>query len=667
MNFRKICYRASLRTEIITVTTVIIILTTVVSSAFFYKKTKTSLFEGLGERGKTICENLSRTAKYSVLTEDKQALDELVAGAAWADDVVYVVITDSKGHTLSEKTTVIIPDTNEIQHLAIQTQQCQSSFSKDFFRNPIFNFCYPIIARKVSLSELGGIESEFEEDTSITFRGMVHVGLSLQNTITKLNDMLRGAIAITIAIIGCGVLLSIGLARFMMKPIEQMELAASKVAAGDLAQTVEVYCRDEIGRFAQQFNVMTAALKDREQQLQESYADLSASEERYRIFIQNSSESIWCFEPKDGKPYRTNCPEDELINHLLSDSVVVECNDATAKIYKAKRRDELLGRTLSDFLSSTDPERIEHLRSFIRSGFQRTDAERHYPDEIGQMQTMVTSFIGTIDSGKLLRVWVIQRDVTDIKRAEQLQLQLFAKLQETNQELKEFAYVASHDLKAPLRGIKTLAEWIAKDYSDKFDDMGREQLKLLSDRVDRMHNLIDGILQYSRVGRVQEKPIAVNLNDLVPEVVDTIAPPANIEIVYEGALPTITFEETRIRQVFQNLISNAIKYMDKPKGRISIGCIDEGNRWKFNVTDNGPGIEEKYYEKIFKIFQTLTPRDAYESTGIGLTIVKKIIELYGGKIWVESEVGQGATFFFTILKKQDEKVNYEKLQTNIAG
>ena len=114
-----------------------------------------------------------------------------------------------------------------------------------------------------------------------------------------------------------------------------------------------------------------------------------------------------------------------------------------------------------------------------------------------------------------------------------MQMQLFAKVQETNQELKEFAYVASHDLKAPLRGIKTLAEWIAKDYADKFDDTGREQLKLLSNRVDRMHNLIDGILQYSRVGRVQEKPIAVNLNDLVPEVIDTLAPPANIEIVYE--------------------------------------------------------------------------------------------------------------------------------------
>lgn len=663
MNIGKICYRAGLRMEIIAVTTMIIVVTTIVSSVFFYTKTRTNLFESLRERGKTICENLSRSAKYSVLTEDKQALDELVGGATWSDDVAYVIIADNKGNTLAEKTIVKIPDTNQIQHTAFQTQQCQSSFSKDSFGNSIYNFCYPIIAKKVSLADLGGIESELEEDSSASFRGMVRVGLSLRNIITKLDDMLRGIIALTIAIVGCGIGLSIGLAKFMMKPVEQMENAASKVAAGDLSQTVEVLSRDEIGRFAQQFNVMTSALKNREQQLKESYEELSSSEERYRVFIQNSSESIWCFEPRDGRGYPNDCSEDELIKHLLSDSVVVECNDAMAGVYKVKRREELLGRTLNEFLSVDDSERVEHLRDFIRNQYKRTDAERHYPDEQNQIRTMITSFLGIVDNGKLLRVWVIQRDITDIKRAEQLQMQLFAKIQETNQELKEFAYVASHDLKAPLRGIKTLAEWIIKDYADKFDDAGREQFKLLTNRVDRMHNLIDGILQYSRVGRVQENPIPVNLNDLVPEVVDTLAPPPNIEIVYQGALPTIIFEETRIRQVFQNLISNAIKYMDKPKGRISIGCTDEENNWKFNVTDNGPGIEEKYHEKIFKIFQTLAPRDEYESTGIGLTIVKKIIELYGGKIRVQSKVGQGTTFFFTINKKLEKQRNYEKLQT----
>ncbi len=238
-----------------------------------------------------------------------------------------------------------------------------------------------------------------------------------------------------------------------------------------------------------------------------------------------------------------------------------------------------------------------------------------------------------------------------LKSREQQLNESYDQLKYANQELKDFAYVASHDLKAPLRGIKTLAEWIATDYADKFDDAGKEQFRLLTSRVDRMHNLIDGILQYSRIGRIHEKPAKINLNALIADIIDMLAPPKNIEIVIENTLPDVTFEETRIRQILQNLISNAVKYMDKPNGKISIGFTDQTDHWKFNVSDNGPGIDEKYYDKIFRIFQTLAPRDNYESTGIGLALVKKIVEFYGGKVWVTSEVGQGSTFFFTILKK----------------
>ena len=146
---------------------------------------------------------------------------------------------------------------------------------------------------------------------------MVHVGISLKKTIAKLNDMLRGIIILTVVIIGFGIVFSVSFVRFIMKPIEQMAIAASKVAAGDLSQTVEVRSNDEIGQFAQKFNIMTTALKNREQQLNESYEQLSSSEERYRVFIQNSSESIWCFEPKDSRSYPTDCSEDELIKHFF--------------------------------------------------------------------------------------------------------------------------------------------------------------------------------------------------------------------------------------------------------------------------------------------------------------------------------------------------------------
>ena len=223
-------------------------------------------------------------------------------------------------------------------------------------------------------------------------------------------------------------------------------------------------------------------------------------------------------------------------------------------------------------------------------------------------------------------------------------------LRRSNKELQDFAHVAAHDLKAPLRGIGTMTDWIASDYADRFDDQGRHQLQLLKSRVVRLSELIDGILRYSEIGRVTNRREGVDLGRLVSETIALLDPPAHIQVVLRGQLPAVVCEKVRLGQVFHNLIGNAIKYMDKPQGRIEVGCTDQGNVWQFAVSDNGPGIEEKYFEKIFQIFQTLAPRDQRESTGIGLSIVKKITELFGGSIWVKSKPGEGSTFFFTLPK-----------------
>ncbi len=169
----------------------------------------------------------------------------------------------------------------------------------------------------------------------------------------------------------------------------------------------------------------------------------------------------------------------------------------------------------------------------------------------------------------------LNREIKRRKKAEQRQAQLLEELEKTNQELNDFAYIVSHDLKAPLRGIATLADWLSTDYADKLDEQGRKQINLLTGRVARMHDLIDGILQYSRIGRVKEEKVVVNLNELIPEVIDMIAPPENITITVENELPTIECERTRIMQVFQNLIGNAVKYMDKPQGWVKVGCVEE--------------------------------------------------------------------------------------------
>jgi signal transduction histidine kinase len=279
------------------------------------------------------------------------------------------------------------------------------------------------------------------------------------------------------------------------------------------------------------------------------------------------------------------------------------------------------------------------------------------------VETPLTNADGT--TSKL----TIFRDITDRKRREverareeRLRLQLLDELERSNNELKDFAYIVSHDLKAPLRAITSLAQWLAADYGDKLDEGGREQLELLKNRTRRMHNLIEGILTYSRIGRSKEEKEEVGMNTLVSEVIALIDPTEDIVIEVVGELPTIPFERTRMEQVFQNLLGNAVKYMDKPEGRITISCTDadDDSNWKFSVSDNGPGIDEKYYRKIFQIFQTLKPRDEVESTGVGLTIVRKIVNMYGGEITVESKLGKGSTFHFTIPKEGIEGALYYK-------
>jgi PAS domain S-box-containing protein len=244
------------------------------------------------------------------------------------------------------------------------------------------------------------------------------------------------------------------------------------------------------------------------------------------------------------------------------------------------------------------------------------------------------------------RIAIVQ-DITEKHTAEQKQMALLQKVAAINEELTHFAYVVSHDLKAPLRGIRLVSEWLCADYGDKLGPDAKEQLDLLQNRVGRMHDLIDGVLQYSRVGRVREELVPVDLNELIPSLVDSLTPPERVTVVIEPGLPTIECEKTRIGQVFQNLLSNAIKFMDKPVGQVRVRCVQDGDFWRFSVSDNGPGIEAKHFDRIFRLFQTLAPRDEFENTGVGLAVVKKIVEMYGGRIWVESEVGRGTTFLFS--------------------
>jgi signal transduction histidine kinase len=223
-------------------------------------------------------------------------------------------------------------------------------------------------------------------------------------------------------------------------------------------------------------------------------------------------------------------------------------------------------------------------------------------------------------------------------------------LTDRNRELDQFAYVSSHDLKAPLRAISHLSEWIEEDLEGQMSSEVQQHMILLRKRVERMEALINGLLDYSRVGRVESSIEVFNVGDLLTEIIDSLDTPSDFTIEI-AEMPTIKTSRLRLGQVFSNLITNAIKHSRRANGHLQITVSDDDPRfYEFTISDNGQGIAPEHQDRIFTIFQTLESRDKTENTGIGLSIVKKIVETEGGKVEIESDLGQGATFRFTWYK-----------------
>lgn len=323
----------------------------------------------------------------------------------------------------------------------------------------------------------------------------------------------------------------------------------------------------------------------------------------------------------------------------------------------------LVSRTISKPIK-----RLRNAAVEISKGKFDATIEIKSEDEIGELANSFNRMIWHLKK----MVDNLHGEVTERKKAEyaleklnkDLELTI-QKLSWSNKELQEFTYIAAHDLKAPLRAIGTLAGWLSTDYSDKFDEQGKKKVELLVGRVKRIDKLIDSVLQYSEVGDIRQKKREVDLNLLLSKIIYQIGPPDNVEIIIENELPVLMCNKKRIFEVFYNLLHNAVKCMDKPKGQIRIGYREDDDFWTFSVSDNGSGIEQRYFEKIFKIFQTLSTRDEVEAVGIGLSLTKKIVELYGGRIWIQSEPGQGSTFYFT-LPKQEMRVKDALCEANIA-
>ncbi|MGB3614633.1 MAG: ATP-binding protein [Elainellaceae cyanobacterium] len=224
-------------------------------------------------------------------------------------------------------------------------------------------------------------------------------------------------------------------------------------------------------------------------------------------------------------------------------------------------------------------------------------------------------------------------------------------LRESNQELESFSYAAAHDLKAPLRGIRNLSEWLSEDLSDMIPADSQAQLQLMGQRVERMETLLNDLLEYSRLGHTNQQIESIDVGELIQELLTAFQVSPDIVIRLVTPFPTLEGRALRLRRVFSNLISNAIKYgCLNQQGEITLSAKENLSWYEFAIADSGLGIDPVHHKKIFGIFETVRPADA-QSTGIGLAIVKKLVEAEGGSVRVVSEVGQGATFYFTWPKR----------------
>jgi len=345
--------------------------------------------------------------------------------------------------------------------------------------------------------------------------------------------------------------------------------------------------------------------------------------------------------------------DDAIVGKTL-DGQITSWNRGAEQLY-GYSVEEAVGRPISLIIP---PDRSEEMPAIL-GNIARGEGVHHFESrrlrKDGQVLDVSLTVSPVRDSrGRITGASTIARDITERKRAEEALAQKTLELEHSNAELEDFTHVVSHDLKEPLRGIEAFSGFLAEDYADKLDEDGRKYLTILQDSAVRMRDLIDDLLQLSKLGRIKPQYVASSLSSLLRGVAATMQfslREKGVDLRVQKDLPTFVCDSVRIEQVFENLISNAVKYNDKPTPVVEVNCSEGPDEYIFSVSDNGPGIDPKYHEKIFRIFQRLVLREDHEGTGVGLTICKKIVEGHGGRIWVESDgSGHGSAFSFSIPK-----------------
>jgi PAS domain S-box-containing protein len=333
----------------------------------------------------------------------------------------------------------------------------------------------------------------------------------------------------------------------------------------------------------------------------------------------------------------------ELLGLLSLEGVMLEVNQTALKSIDAQQS-EIIGKLFWETpwwnQSPSLHARLKQSIVLAASG-QFIRYEMQYPSPSGDLVDVDFTLQPVFDeTGRVVTILAEGHDITERKQSQ-------AALEQRNQELDSFVYIVSHDLKAPLRAVANLSEWIEEDLAGALTTANQEQMTLLRSRVYRMESTIDGLLNHARVGRRDVKNERVVVAQLLAEVIESLAPPLTFIITIAPNLPTLYTNRLLLSQVFANTIGNAIKHHDRVDGSIYIGITEEQDFYEFAIADDGAGIQPEDRERIFTLFEAVNPQQRSDSTGIGLSIVKKVVEAEGGTIRLESKLGRGKTLYFT--------------------
>jgi PAS domain S-box-containing protein len=610
------------------VASLIVIIAAFLGWLFVWHETR-AIKSDLEKRANITLNDLAYNVRYSILAADRETINRSLERIVRAKDVDYAIVENKNGKIIAQAGREREKPTREFS-ASVSSRQSNGTYLRK-----------------------GG------EDTI----GLIRLGVSLSD-VNRKSAQLRKLVIIVAAISAavCILVSSLGIRSLISRPLELLLSGMETVGRGYLAHRVEVESYDEIGKIADLLNKMAK--------------DLS--------------------ETLVSKDY-----VDNIINSMTDTLIVIDADGTVKTVNKATmgllgyRETELTGKSVKTILAEDELFKKTGIRDLIENS-SADNEERVYLSKDGREIPMLMSRSAmNDDQGNIQGIVCVAQDITERKKAEEMlarQAQeledAYSQLENVNRSLEErveelniFVYTVSHDLKAPLVSLQGFSSLLMKDHNELLDENGRMYIERIQKNSERMGMLIEDLLELSRIGRIKGQEELTDISDLISDVADELSPlleERGTRLILKTNMPLIKCDRTRVRQIFTNLISNANKFMgeDNEDPIIEIGCDDrslynplyakgdglgldskepvigigyyqQDSYHTFYVRDNGVGIDEEYHEKIFQIFQRLNDLET-EGTGIGLAIVKKIVENFGGKIWVNSAKGKGTTMYFTM-------------------